>query len=131
MIELSFVIPAYNVEKFIGRCLNSIYSQSVDENRYEVIVVDDGSTDNTLNILKKLTERHKNLRVFSQENQGVSIARNRGLEMAVGKYVWFVDADDYIMPNAFVVLSVFASDNHLDVLFFRCYIVCEYYLRCG
>jgi glycosyltransferase involved in cell wall biosynthesis len=118
MIELSFVIPAYNVEKFIGRCLNSIYSQSVDENRYEVIVVDDGSTDNTLNILKKLTERHKNLRVFSQENQGVSIARNRGLEMAVGKYVWFVDADDYIMPNAFVVLSVFASDNHLDVLFF-------------
>lgn len=118
MIELSLVIPAHNVEKYIERCLNSIFSQNVDESRYEVIVIDDGSTDGTLRILKRLSESHGNLHIISQENQGVSIARNRGLGMAVGEYVWFVDADDYIMSNAFLVLAEYVSDSHLEVLFF-------------
>lgn len=118
MIELSFVIPAYNAEKYIERCLYSIFSQDVDECRYEVIVIDDGSTDGTLRILKRLSESHGNLHIISQENQGVSISRNRGFRMAAGEYVWFVDADDYIMPNSFIVLSGYVSEDHLDVLFF-------------
>lgn len=118
MIELSFVIPTYNVEKYIDRCLNSIYSQSVDEKRYEVIVVDDGSKDSTVDILRKWQKYHGNLRVETQENHGPSVARNKGIDLSKGKFLWFVDSDDYILDNALDVFLSEASREDVDVFFF-------------
>ena len=125
MVDISFVIPAYNVEQYIDRCLNSIFCQEVDENRYEVIVIDDGSTDNTLEKLKKLTEKHNNLRVFSQENQGPSAARNKGIELSKGRYIWFVDGDDYIVDGAIEYLLNQLNEGQLDILFFGATVIDE------
>ena len=118
MIELSFVIPAYNVERYIERCLISIFSQDVDESRYEVIVIDDGSTDNTLQILNEHTAGHINLRIVLQQNQGPSVARNKGIELSNGRYIWFVDADDYILGGSIGKFLTEVQNEDFDVLCF-------------
>ncbi len=118
MIELSFVIPAYNVEKYIERCLNSIFSQNVDESLYEVIVIDDGSTDNTLELLNREAKKHGNLHVITQENQGPSVARNNGIELSKGKYIWFVDSDDYIVEGSALKILELTSQYLMDILYF-------------
>lgn len=108
MIRLSIIIPAYNVAPWIEATLNSIYrSQGVDLAMVEVIVVNDGSTDNTAQTVEAIIERHPemNIRLISQKNQGVSVARNKGLHEAKGEYVWFVDGDDMLTP--FAIRSVF------------------------
>lgn len=120
MIELSFVIPAYNVEKYIERCLDSIYSQGIDQSMFEVIVVDDGSTDGTRSVLDHFQEKHKDLRIISQVNQGVSAARNHGMSFAQGQYLWFVDADDYIVEGALNRLHTIINKEKIDVLYFNC-----------
>lgn len=120
MIELSFVIPAYNVEKYVERCLDSIYSQGIDQSMFEVIVVDDGSTDGTRSVLDHFQEKHKDLRIISQVNQGVSAARNHGMSFAQGQYLWFVDADDYIVEGALNRLLTIINKDNIDVLFFNC-----------
>lgn len=119
MIELSFVIPAYNVEKYIERCLNSIYSQDIDESLYEVIVVDDGSTDGTLRVLKELQSKYHSLEVVSQMNQGPGAARNVGIERSQGRFIWFVDADDYISEDAVACLLKRLKDEQLDFICFN------------
>lgn len=118
MIDISFIIPAYNVEKYIERCLNSIFSQNVDEGRYEVIVIDDGSTDHTLDLLRSMEKEHGNLRVYTQGNQGPSAARNRGLDMCKGNYVWFVDSDDYIAQGAIKDLLDYIDTNDVEAFHF-------------
>lgn len=99
-ILLSIVIPVYNREKFIRECLDSIVNQPVDFSVYEIICVDDGSVDNSLSILKEYEEKFPQITVISQENQGASSARNHGLDKATGKYIWFIDSDDYICENS-------------------------------
>lgn len=93
-VLVSFVVPAYNAEKTIAVCLQSIQQQ--EYSNIEIIVVDDGSTDDTLNILRGVAEEDSRVIVISKVNEGVSSARNKGLENIKGKYVIFVDADDYI-----------------------------------
>jgi len=93
MIRISVIIPVYNAEKFIGNCLSSIVNQSFKD--FEIIAVNDGSVDSSLEILKKHQEKEPRLRVFSQDNKGVSAARNLGLEKSQGKYIVFADADDF------------------------------------
>lgn len=93
-MNLSFIIPVYNAESYIKRCLTSIIPVLSPE--IEAIIVDDGSTDNTPSILHELSQKYPHLQVIRQENQGQSVARNVGLEMASGEYIWFLDADDYI-----------------------------------
>lgn len=93
---LSIIIPVYNVEKYIRKTLDSIFLQQFNLNDVEVIVVNDGTPDNSMKIVEEYKEKHSNLVVINQENQGLSGARNTGLEASHGKYVWFVDSDDWI-----------------------------------
>ncbi len=97
--ELSVIIPVYNCEKYIIRCLGSILRQQ-DSDKYEIIVVNDGSTDNTAQKLNKFTPKYKNINVIHQKNAGVSVARNVGIATSHGKYVTFVDGDDMVGINA-------------------------------
>lgn len=94
---VSVVVPAYNVENYIEQCALSVLNQSYS--CCELIIVDDGSTDSTPQILDKLGEKNDHIRVMHKENAGVSAARNTGIDMAEGDYIVFVDGDDYLAPN--------------------------------
>ena len=96
-IPFSIIIPVYNTENYLKQCLDSIITQTID--LFEIICIDDGSTDNSLNILKEYAQKYENITVISQKNLGVSAARNKGLEVAQGRYILFVDSDDFIEPN--------------------------------
>lgn len=115
MPKLSIIIPAYNVEAFLPQCLNSIFSQDYAD--YEVLCVDDGSTDGTPELLQSYAAEHPNLRVLTQSNQGMSTARNYGLKEAKGEYVLFVDSDDWLCEGALSILAA-AFDNE-DVVCFN------------
>lgn len=93
--DLSIILPVYNVSKYLNRCLESIISQNTNIT-YEIICVNDGSTDNSLEILKKYSKIDKRIKIISQKNQGLSAARNTGINESQGKYLMFVDSDDYI-----------------------------------
>ena len=102
-MKLSIIIPCYNVEKFVQKCANSILVQKGFD--CELIFVNDGSKDNTLHILENLAIKDNRIKVINQENQGLSGARNTGIENAKGDYIMFVDADDWLEPNAFELIS--------------------------
>jgi CDP-ribitol ribitolphosphotransferase / teichoic acid ribitol-phosphate polymerase len=108
--KVSIIIPAYNAEKTIARMLDAVRAQTFEN--YEVIVIDDGSTDGTRNILEEYAHSDSRIRIFHQENAGVSAARNRGLDEATGDYVLFYDADDTVPENA-VHDMYFAAREHL------------------
>lgn len=116
-ILLSFVVPVYNVEKYLNECLDSIFDPSVDEDEYEVIAVDDGSTDSSPEILKTYC-RHKNFRIITQENAGQGPARNIGIKAAKGRYIYFIDSDDYLLPGAVPVLLGLADESDSDIIEF-------------
>lgn len=97
MVDISIIIPIYNVEKYIGKCLDSILGQSFEN--FEVILVDDGSTDKSGEICKEYSNKDKRIKVIHKKNGGVSSARNTGIKVSNGKYIQFVDADDYIDKN--------------------------------
>lgn len=117
-ILLSIIVPMYNVQDYIHRCLESLLDQDIPEEQYEIILVDDGSRDKTLEYAQKIGERHGNIRIFSQENRGVSAARNYGIDMAQGKYIWFVDGDDYILGDCLGIILEKAMKNNMDILSF-------------
>lgn len=117
-MKLSIIIPAYNVEKYLSQCLESCYRQDIPENDYEVIVINDGSKDRTLEIALQWESIHDNLKVISQENKGLSQARNKGLEAAVGDFIMFLDSDDWIVDNCLKSLTDNCLDNKLDMLRF-------------
>lgn len=117
---ISFIIPLYNCATYIERCLDSIYLSHKDESSFEVIVINDGSADDGLQRVVNYSKRHKNLIVRSYENAGASEARNRGLELAAGDFVWFVDADDSLTSEAFVtVVDSLKKNPTIDVLCFN------------
>ena len=116
MMELSIIIPIYNVEPFISQCLDSIYNQHFSEDEFEVIAVNDGTPDNSMSIVERFAKQHKNLKIVNQKNQGLSVARNTGLDHAKGEYVWFVDSDDWLTKDALsVVLDAILRDPNIDV----------------
>ena len=98
MKKLSILIPAYNVERWLPRCLNSILSQVEDD--IEIVIIDDGSTDTTLQCANEFAEKWNDIGVFSKHNEGVGAARNYLLDKACGEFIWFVDSDDYIAEGA-------------------------------
>ncbi len=115
-MRLSIIVPLYNVESYIIQCLDSLYFQKLDEEEFEVIVVDDGSTDKSLLLVKEYQLKHKNIRIFEQKNAGPSVARNRAIKEASGKYILFVDSDDYLLPNKLFKLIRMAELEDVDVL---------------
>ena len=125
--DLSIIIPAYNVELYIKECLNSILYQEKSELSYEIIVIDDGSTDATLNILKQYQrEFSEKITLINSEHKGVSEARNMGLDIALGKYIYYVDADDYISSNSLRIFQrVIQGERSFDVCFFSFKNVCS------
>ena len=102
MKKISIIIPVYNVEKYISQCLEScIYQDGVSYSEYEIIVVNDGTPDNSMEIVNKYKSMFPSLiTVFEQTNSGLSVARNTGINIAKGEYVWFVDSDDWIIQGS-------------------------------
>ena len=96
---ISVIVPIYNVEKYLPRCLDSILGQSFRD--IEVICIDDGSTDRSAEILRLYAEQDERLRVITQENRGIAAARNAGLDVAVGRYITFMDSDDEVAPDIY------------------------------
>lgn len=116
-LSISIIIPAFNIERYLTGCLDSILSQVNDD--VEVIIVNDGSTDNTGNVADYYALNYDFIKVLHQSNQGVSTARNRGLLTAIGDYIWFVDGDDLIADNAIVLLIRWIKNDPVDVIFFK------------
>lgn len=107
---VSVVVPVYNAELYLDRCISSICSQTYTN--IEILLIDDGSNDQSLNICKKWQLNDKRVNVIHQENQGVSAARNKGIQMSEGKYILQVDSDDYISPNMITrMINVLMKDN--------------------
>lgn len=115
---LSMIIPVYNAGKYLAECLDSCTQQDISPDDYEIICVNDGSTDNSLAILNTYAERFSQIRVITQSNAGVSAARNTGMDNAAGDYVWFIDADDVIAPNCLKHLRSKCAETSCDRLGF-------------
>lgn len=114
MPKVSIVIPVFNTEKFLARCLNSVLSQSVSD--IEVICINDGSTDGSLKILEEYASKDQRIKVISQENKGQSAARNRAMPEISGDYVFFLDSDDFIHPQTFEILLKVAEKTDCAVV---------------
>lgn len=122
-IKVSVIVPIYNVEDYLRECLNSLERQTLKA--IEVIMVNDGATDNSGKIAKEYSERNINFTLLERENGGLSAARNTGLEKATGEYVYFIDSDDYLVDNALEKLYIEAKEKDLDVLKFSAYTFTE------
>lgn len=111
---VSIIIPVYNLEKYIGDCLESVVNQ--DYRCLEIIVIDDGSTDNSKTIIKQWIDRDSRIKLISQDNAGVSVSRNRGVEVSTGEYIVFVDGDDWIDENCISVLLKNIQEDNSDIV---------------
>lgn len=116
-IDLSIIVPVYNSEKFLRKCMGSIVNQKT-KYKFEVIAINDGSTDTSLEILREYEKKYGFVKVITQENGGISRARNTGLNNAKGKYVGFIDNDDYIAENYVEKLLDRAYDKNAE--FVKC-----------
>lgn len=120
-MKLSIIVPCYNVEKYVEKCIVSLEEQDIPKNEYEILAYNDGSKDNTLTILEELSSIYPNLIVASHKNKGLSGTRNRGIREAKGDYVWFVDSDDWVEEKCLNdILSYLIED--IDVLAFNGFI---------
>lgn len=126
---LSYIIPLYNCEKYIATCLDSVLNQGLASDEYEVVVVNDGSTDNGAEIVTQYCQKYENFRLIDKENGGVSSARNRGIDEAKGEYIYFMDADDYLLPGGMKILrdEYLERYGHADMVGFWCHTVDEHY----
>ena len=114
MEKISVIIPVYNCEKYLSTCLDSILNQNYDN--LEVLCIDDSSTDHSMDILRNY-QKDKRIRLLTSSSKGCSAARNKGLEMAQGELITFVDADDYIAPNCLSLLSEAIKEEELDIIY--------------
>ncbi|MBQ2188303.1 MAG: glycosyltransferase [Bacteroidales bacterium] len=128
MKRLSVIVPMYNSAKWLPKCLDSVLNQDVDKKDLEIVCINDGSPDNSEEIAKQYQSEHPDtIVVLTQENQGPSGARNNGMRHATGKYLYFVDPDDYVEPNVFGGLLQKMEGQQLDMLRFNYNIVDENY----
>lgn len=116
MIKVSVIIPVYNTELYVEEAVRSIMNQTLQE--LEIIIINDGSTDQSLSIIEKLANEDNRIRLFSQANKGLSTSRNIGLEQANGKYIYYMDSDDILSPEALTLCYNKCEQNNLDFVFF-------------
>lgn len=117
---LSIILPCYKVEQYIGRCLDSLLDQDLARDEYEIICVDDCSPDNLSAVVREYQKSNDNIKLITHEvNMTAGGARNTGIAAAKGKYVWFVDPDDTIVPDSFSKLLSLANSHILDILMFN------------
>lgn len=114
MPELSIIVPVYKVEKYLPKCIDSILAQTFTD--FELILVDDGSPDRCGEICDEYAGKDSRIRVIHQKNQGVSVARNAGLDIAKGKYIGFVDSDDWIEPKMYETMISTAEKEQSDIV---------------
>ena len=115
-IKVSIILPVYNVEKYLEDCIESAVNQTLDE--IEIIAVNDGSTDNSLDILVSYSNKYPNIKIVNQDNKGLSGARNSGLKIAKGEYIYFLDSDDYIDTNSMEYCYSLSKSYDLDIITF-------------
>ncbi|MGN1301420.1 MAG: glycosyltransferase family 2 protein [Clostridia bacterium] len=118
MNKISIIVPIFNSEKYLKKCLDSIVNQTLKD--IEIILIDDGSTDNSLEIVKQYSNLYNNIKYCSKKNEGQAVARNLGIEMASGEFIAFVDSDDYVELNMFESLYNNAVSSASDI------VVCDY-----
>lgn len=121
MLKVSIIVPVYNAEKYIKECIESLINQTLKE--IEIICINDGSTDNSLNILKDYEKLDNRIKIIDKENAGQSVARNLGIEMAKGEFLGFVDSDDWVDSDYFEKLYNAAIDLDSEIS-------CAGYIRC-
>ncbi len=117
--KLSIILPVYNVSQFLDDCIRSCLDQDLPEEDYEIICVNDGSTDNSLEKLNEYAKKYDNIKIITQKNTGLPGARNTGLNVAVGKYIWFIDSDDYIKKNCLKSIVDIMIEKDLDEYIFN------------
>ena len=122
-MKFSIIIPVYNVEKYIDKCLKSIVKQSYKN--YEVIIVNDGTKDNSVEIITKYTKKYKNFKLYNKENGGLSDARNYGLNYVTGDYLLFIDSDDYINKDLLKKINEVLLKKSYDIVKFKIDLVDE------
>ena len=115
-MKLSIIVPVYNVEQYIRPCIQSIYRQSLQEKDFEVILVNDGTLDNSFERISDIINEHDNIIVVEQNNQGLSVARNTGLLHAEGDYVLFIDSDDLLIDNSLSIILDGAIEYSADLI---------------
>ena len=114
--QLSIIVPIYNVEKYVRACMESIYRQGLDEDRFEVIIVNDGTKDRSMEVIADIIQQHSNISVINQENQGLSVARNNGIAAAKGEYILMPDSDDLLIENSLKPLLEKALETKVDLV---------------
>lgn len=116
MKKLSIIVPIYNVEKYIRACIESIFNQGLSEDDFELILVNDGTPDKSLDVISDIIQTHNNIILINQPNQGPSIARNNGMMKASGEYIHFVDSDDLLVENSLSILLNEATKSNMDLV---------------
>lgn len=127
MKKLSIIVPVYNVDKYVSKCLDSLLNQDIPKNEYEIIIINDGSTDGSATIVESYIQQHTNLKLFSQKNKGLGAARNAGISHSIGKFIQFIDSDDYLESNVLQSLVNKMELENLDILRFNYQNVNEQY----
>ena len=117
MSEISVVVPVYNVEPYLRRCIDSVLAQTFKD--FEVICLNDGSPDNSWQILEKYAKKDKRIKIINKDNTGVSDTRNIGLQQAKGKYILFMDSDDCIHPQTLEITYFLATKHDADLVYYR------------
>lgn len=110
-LKISIIIPVFNVENYLPKMINSILSQQIRD--FEIILIDDGSTDSSGKICDNYSKQHKNIHVIHQYNRGASFARNKGITLAKGKYIFFLDADDELRKN---IVAIYGAKHLEEIL---------------
>lgn len=120
-MKLSIIIPIYNVEKYLNRCIDSVLQQvdfDMNDENIEILLINDGSPDNSQDIIESYSQKISYVKAFMKENGGISDARNFGISKATGDYIWFIDSDDWIQENSFAVIFKEIEKNDLDIFEF-------------
>lgn len=118
LLRLSIIVAVYNVEDYLDKCLSSLLSQDLPSDEYEVVLINDGSTDNSLTIAESIKEKCSNFHIISKENGGLSSVRNCGNEYARGRYIMHVDGDDFVEKKSIKKVLEIAENNNLDLCFY-------------